>query len=176
MPPHKLALRLCDESQITVKCALLPVSRGFTARRTGSGLRFLVQQLDECVVALFKFGRFDRLHGEPEEGESRFRLPFLDIQAQGRPKQQRELHRRRGVSNAPAPTIAVSSSEQSVIVRWSMVWWSIRSVSLPLHVVSLDALGIWKGILGWRGHLRGRPVVSLLILGLWKEFGERRNA
>jgi len=111
LPPHKLALRLCDESQITVKCALLPVSRGFTARRTGSGLRFLVQQLDECVVALFKFGRFDRLHGEPEEGESRFRLPFLDIQAQGRPKQQRELHRRRGVSNAPAPTIAVSSKE-----------------------------------------------------------------
>ena len=29
MPEHKLALRLYDESQFTVKCALLPVSRGF---------------------------------------------------------------------------------------------------------------------------------------------------
>jgi hypothetical protein len=29
---------------------LLPVSRGFTAVRAGSGL-FLVEQLDECVVA-----------------------------------------------------------------------------------------------------------------------------
>jgi hypothetical protein len=29
LPEHKLALRLHDESQFTVKCALLPVSRGF---------------------------------------------------------------------------------------------------------------------------------------------------
>jgi len=29
LPEHKLALRLYDESQFTVKCALLPVSRGF---------------------------------------------------------------------------------------------------------------------------------------------------
>ena len=48
MPEHKLALRLYDESQFTVKCALLPVSRGFTAFR---------EQLDVCVVAVLKFGR-----------------------------------------------------------------------------------------------------------------------
>jgi len=76
LPPHKLALRLCDESQITVKCALLPVSRGFTARRTGSGLRFLVQQLDECVVALFKFGRFDRCTGNRKKAKVVFGCPF----------------------------------------------------------------------------------------------------
>jgi hypothetical protein len=79
LPPHKLALRLCDESQITVKCALLPVSRGFTARRTGSGLRFLVQQLDECVVALFKFGRFDRLHGRDARSKSKFSVAVAAV-------------------------------------------------------------------------------------------------
>ena len=79
MPPHKLALRLCDESQITVKCALLPVSRGFTAVRTGSGLRFLVQQLDECVVALFKFGRFDRLHGRDARSKSKFSVAVAAV-------------------------------------------------------------------------------------------------
>jgi hypothetical protein len=48
----------------SIRLTTLPVSRGFTAVRTGSRLRFLVQQLDECVfVAVFKFARFDRLHG-----------------------------------------------------------------------------------------------------------------
>jgi hypothetical protein len=79
LPPHKLALRLCDESQITVKCVLLPVSRGFTAVRTGSGLRFLVQQLDECVVALFKFGRFDRLHGRDARSKSQFSIALAAV-------------------------------------------------------------------------------------------------
>ena len=50
----------------SIRLTTLPVSRGFTAVRTGSRLRFLVEQLDECVfVAVFKFARFDRL--QPEE-------------------------------------------------------------------------------------------------------------
>jgi putative transcriptional regulator len=36
--------------------------------------------------------------------------------------------------------MAASSYKASVIARWS-----IRTVSLPLHVVSIDALGKWKG-------------------------------
>jgi hypothetical protein len=47
----------------SIRLTTLPVSRGFTAVRTGSRLRFLVQQRAECVfVAVFKFARFDRLH------------------------------------------------------------------------------------------------------------------
>jgi hypothetical protein len=62
-----------------VKCALLPVSRGFTAVRTGSGLRFLVQQLDEWVVALFKFGRFDRLHRRDARSKSKFSVAVAAV-------------------------------------------------------------------------------------------------
>ena len=52
---------------------MLPVSRGFTAVRTGSRLRFLVQQLDECVfVAVFKFARFDRLHRRDARSKPKF--------------------------------------------------------------------------------------------------------
>jgi hypothetical protein len=53
------------------------------------------------------------------------------------------------VSCAHAPIVAASSCKPSVIVRRSS-----RSVSLPLYVVSIDDLGIRKGILGWRGHVR----------------------
>jgi hypothetical protein len=100
--------------------------------------------------------------------------------------------RGQGIFSAPARIKAASSCKPSVIIRWSIVRWSIPSVSLPLHVVSIDALGIWKGILGWRGHLkgwlarnesiahgfidagqlhcyRGNLIVrSLLFLGLWR--------
>jgi hypothetical protein len=49
--------------------------------------------------------------------------------------------------------MAAASGKPSVIARSS-----IRSVSLPLRIVSIDALGNWKGILGWKGHLKGWPV------------------
>src|SRR6267142_725299 len=57
----------------SIRLTMLPVSRGFTAVRTGSRLRFLVQQLDECVfVAVFKFARFDRLHRRDARSKPKF--------------------------------------------------------------------------------------------------------
>ena len=64
-----------------------------------------------------------------------------------------------GVSYASAPLVAASPCKP--IRDRSVV--SIRSVSPPLLVVSLDALGIWKGILGWRGHLKGWPARNEFI-------------
>jgi fatty acid desaturase len=56
-----------------IRLTTLPVSRGFTAVRTGSRLRFLVQQRAECVfVAVFKFSRFDRLHGRDARSKPKF--------------------------------------------------------------------------------------------------------
>ena len=58
----------------------MPVSRGFTAVRTGSRLRFLVQQLDECVfVAVFKFARFDRLHGRDARSKPKFSVAVAAV-------------------------------------------------------------------------------------------------
>ena len=52
---------------------MLPVSRGFTAVRIGSRLRFLVHQRAECVfVAVFKFSSFDRLHGRDARSKPKF--------------------------------------------------------------------------------------------------------
>jgi hypothetical protein len=60
----------------------LPVSRGFTAVRTGSRLHFLVQQLDECVfVAVFKFARFDRLHGRDARSKPKFSVAVAGVAA-----------------------------------------------------------------------------------------------
>jgi fatty acid desaturase len=57
----------------SIRLTTLPVSRGFTAVRTGSRLRFLVQQRAECVfVAVFKFSRFDRLHGRDARSKPKF--------------------------------------------------------------------------------------------------------
>ena len=60
----------------------MPVSRGFTAVRTGSRLHFLVQQLDECVfVAVFKFARFDRLHGRDARSKPKFSVAVAGVAA-----------------------------------------------------------------------------------------------
>ena len=57
----------------SIRLTTLPVSRGFTAVRIGSRLRFLVQQRAECVfVAVFKFSRFDRLHGRDARSKPKF--------------------------------------------------------------------------------------------------------
>src|SRR5882672_12036745 len=57
----------------SLRLTTLPVSRGFTSVRTGSRLRFLVQQRAECVfVAIFKFARFDRLHGRDARSKPKF--------------------------------------------------------------------------------------------------------
>src|SRR5882757_10857475 len=57
----------------SIRLTALPVSRGFTAVRIGSRLRFLVQQRAECVfVAVFKFSRFDRLHGRDARSKPKF--------------------------------------------------------------------------------------------------------
>ena len=64
----------------SIRLTTLPVSRGFTAVRTGSRLRFLVQQLDECVfVAVFKFARFDRLHGRDARSKSKFSVAVVAV-------------------------------------------------------------------------------------------------
>src|SRR5712691_4619735 len=60
-------------ARASIRLTMLPVSRGFTAVRTGSRLRFLVQQLDECVfVAVFKFCPLDRLHGRDARSKPKF--------------------------------------------------------------------------------------------------------
>ena len=58
----------------------MPVSRGFTAVRTGWRLRFLVQQRAECVfVAVFKFARFDRLHRRDARSKPKFSVAVAAV-------------------------------------------------------------------------------------------------
>src|ERR1700704_4909920 len=57
---------------------------GFTAVRSGSRLHFLVQQLDECVfVAVFKFARFDRLHGRDTRSKPEFSVAVAAVAVAG---------------------------------------------------------------------------------------------
>src|SRR5258708_25006396 len=64
----------------SIRLTTLPVSRGFTAVRTGSRLHFMVQQLDECVfVAVFKFARFDRLHGRDARSKPKFSVAVVAV-------------------------------------------------------------------------------------------------
>src|SRR5712671_81526 len=57
----------------SIRLTTLSVSRGFTAGRIGSRLRFLVQQRAEWVfVAVFKFSSFDRLHGRDARSKPKF--------------------------------------------------------------------------------------------------------
>ena len=51
----------------------------FHGRSYRLGLALLVQQLDECVVALFKFGRFDRLHGRDARSKSKFSIAVAAV-------------------------------------------------------------------------------------------------
>jgi hypothetical protein len=76
-----LVLALASAS---IRLTTLPVSRGFTAVRTGSRLRFLVQQFDECVfVAVFKFARFDRLHGRGARSKPKFSVAVAAVAVAG---------------------------------------------------------------------------------------------
>ena len=64
----------------SIRLTTLPVSRGFTAVRIGSRLRFLVHQRAECVfVAVFKFARFDRLHGRDARSKPKFSVAVAAV-------------------------------------------------------------------------------------------------
>src|SRR5216684_1468561 len=64
----------------SIRLTTLPVSRGFTAVRIGSRLRFLVHQRAECVfVAVFKFSRFDRLHGRDARSKPKFSVAVAAV-------------------------------------------------------------------------------------------------
>src|ERR1700704_5485612 len=68
-----LSQREALAARASIRLTTLPLSRGFTAVRIGSRLRFLVQQRAECVfVAVFKFSRFDRLHGRDARSKPKF--------------------------------------------------------------------------------------------------------
>jgi hypothetical protein len=55
-----------------VKCAQLPVSARFHGLSYRLGLALLSSALDECVAAVFKFGRSDRLHGREARTKPKF--------------------------------------------------------------------------------------------------------
>jgi len=107
----------------SIRLTTLPASRGFTAVRTGSRLRFLVQQLDECVfVAVFKFARFDRLHGRDTRSKPKFSVTVAAVAVAG-------------VAVAAVAVAAVAAAAVAVVA----------AVAVIVTVIGRVAVGAVKG-------------------------------